>query len=108
MPTLSSLAGACLNNQYAVDGLDLSPIISKSSEIMESRTLLWFAGSSGAIRTGDWKLVYNRQGERELFNLRTDPMEQENQSASNREILDQMSKYYSYWAQQVPPPVTPR
>ena len=108
MPTLSSLAGACLDNQHAVDGLDLSPIIAKASKITESRTLLWFDGSSGAVRRGDWKLVYNRQGERELFNLRTDPMEQENQSASNREILDQMSKYYSYWAQQVPPPVTPR
>ncbi|PDH28366.1 MAG: hypothetical protein CNC89_04885 [Puniceicoccaceae bacterium MED-G31] len=108
IPTLSSLAGASLDQQQAVDGIDLSPLISKVPEFMEPRTLLWFAGTSGAVRNGDWKLVYSRQGESELFNLRTDRMEQVDRSISNSEKYEQMSQFYFDWAQQVPPPVTPR
>ena len=107
-PTLSTLAGASLDHQRAVDGLDLSLLFSKMPEFMEPRTLLWFAGTSGAVRAGDWKLVHNRKGEHELFNLRTDPMEQEDLSTSNSDKFEQMSNFYSDWAQQVPPPVTPR
>lgn len=108
IPTLSSLAGASLDQQQAVDGIDLSPLISKVPDFMEPRTLLWFAGTSGAVRNGDWKLVYSRQGESELFNLRTDRMEQVDRSISNSEKYEQMSQFYFDWAQQVPPPVTPR
>ena len=107
-PTLSKLAGASLDHQRAVDGLDLSLLFSKMPEFMEPRTLLWFAGTSGAVRAGDWKLVHNRKGEHELFNLRTDPMEQEDLSTSNSDKFEQMSNFYSDWAQQVPSPVTPR
>ena len=107
-PTLSTLAGASLDHQRAVDGLDLSLLFSKMPEFMEPRTLLWFAGTSGAVRAGDWKLVHNRKGEHELFNLRTDPMEQEDLSTSNSDKFEQMSNFYSDWAQQVPPPVPPR
>ena len=107
-PTLSTLAGASLDHQRAVDGLDLSLLFSKMPEFMEPRTLLWFAGTSGAVRAGDWKLVHNRKGEHELFNLRTDPMEQEDLSTSNSDKFEQMSNFYSDWAQQVPSPVTPR
>ena len=97
-----------LDQQQAVDGIDLSPLISKVPDFMEPRTLLWFAGTSGAVRNGDWKLVYSRQGESELFNLRTDRMEQVDRSISNSEKYKHMSQFYFDWAQQVPPPVTPR
>ena len=107
-PTLSTLAGASLDHQQAVDGLDLSLLFSKMPEFMEPRTLLWFAGNSGAVRAGDWKLVHNRKGEHELFNLRTDPMEQKDLSSSDSDKFEQMSNFYLDWAQQVPPPVTPR
>jgi len=86
-PTLLELCGLPLNPDEHTDGKSLVPLL-KGGEI-EPRSLIWHYphyGNQGGepssiIRKGDWKLIrYYEDGRNELYNLRTDPGEQQDVS----------------------------
>jgi len=83
-PTLLAIAGAPLADAGALDGRDLTPLLTGLARFDADRVLGWNQphqwGASGpgiwpftSIRTGDWKLIYFHAGRRfELFNLAND------------------------------------
>ena len=89
-PTLLKLAGAELEQALPIDGKDAWPTIAKGRPSPHEEILLNIATATGAIRRGDWKLVYNgsigannagstiEQKVFELFNLSEDPYEKNN------------------------------
>lgn len=90
MPTLCALAGVRFQQPTLHDGQNVWPLISGTAK-PEPRTLYWLGtGSrSQALLHGDWKLVITRgTPERvELFNLATDPYEQDNVAEREPERL---------------------
>jgi arylsulfatase A-like enzyme len=89
-PTLLKLAGAKLEQALPIDGRDAWPTIAKGRPSPHEEILLNITPATGAIRRGDWKLVYNggigannagnSVGQKvfELFNFSEDPYEKNN------------------------------
>lgn len=107
-PTLCGIAGVQLPAGIQLDGIDLMPNLIPVAQAPKERTLLWFAGPSGAIREGDWKLVFDPENGKRLYNLRLDPYETKDLSVINTQIARSLWANIIAWGKSIPPPVTPR
>lgn len=104
-PTLIRLAGGEIFNTRPLDGRDVWPAISQGDSLGERPILLNIRRKRGAVRKGDWKLVRNGESNAqpptiELFNLRDDPVEENNLSADHPDktrelvsLLDEMALF---------------
>ncbi len=73
--TILALAGAEFPVGYVPEGIDLMPIVTGRSPVVE-RTLFWRASPTfTAVRSGDMKLVMQSPNAAFLFNVREDPGE---------------------------------
>jgi len=114
-PTLLALAGAPSQADPPLDGVDVWPAVSQGTALPRKEILLEISPVRGAIRAGEWKLVYNGQingleatkrgrDTYELFNLEADPGERQNLSTRYPKILDGLKARLDwYQAQSVPP-----
>ena len=76
--TLANIAGAKVPDDRAIDGIDIAAVF--EGKALPERSLFWglhtVTNMEYAVRDGNWKLMFNRQGEPlELFNLEEDPLE---------------------------------
>jgi arylsulfatase len=108
MPTCLELAGAAYPATFAdtpilpAEGHSLLPLL--RGEAVAERTLCWEHFRCRAIRTGDWKLVHDRQDpdERwELYHLPTDRTELNDRSAAEPDRVARMRQDWQTWAQRV-------
>ena len=85
-PTLHKMAGIQMDNSNEIDGVDLSPILTKNSSI-DRKEIFWhyphYHGSGwlpgAAIRQGEWKLIVFYETQTiELYNLKDDISELNN------------------------------
>jgi arylsulfatase A-like enzyme len=92
-PTLLDLAAIPLKPQQHIDGVSLKPLLEGGK--IADRPLFWHYphyGNQGGepssmIREGDWKLIhYWEDGRNELYNLASDPSEQDNILSENQNI----------------------
>jgi len=90
--TAADAAGASVDHQ--IDGVSLLPYAAKqpqnSGEPLERphETLFWRAGAYRTVRHGDWKLAVVPQLDKTwLFNLATDPGEQNNVADQEAEVV---------------------
>ncbi|QDH80911.1 sulfatase [Echinicola soli] len=99
LPTLMELTGGGQSGMKAVEGLSLVPAM--EGKKMKSRDFYWHyphygnqgGDPSAIIRSGDWKLIYyweNKQSE--LYNLSTDPYEQQNVAASKGKMVKKLTQ----------------
>jgi arylsulfatase A-like enzyme len=126
-PTLLNLAGASLKQKLPLDGMDILPCLTEGKPSPREEILLNTTPNNGALRMGDWKLVFrsNQGGEDaataaekkakkkkravapagvELFNLAEDPFEKHDLSASHPEKLKALrSRYEALAAQAITP-----
>ena len=86
--TAAAAAGAALPEDRQIDGVDLLPHILGESPEPPHQSLFWREGHHQAVRHGDWKLTVGeretangRETKRWLFNLATDPTEQQDIAA---------------------------
>ncbi|WP_242157446.1 sulfatase [Aestuariivivens sediminis] len=93
-PTILDLANIDLLPEQHKDGMSLRPLL-EGQPISVQRPLFWHYphyGNQGGepssiIRDGQWKLIhYWEDGRNELYNLHTDPYEQQNLSHDHSEI----------------------
>jgi len=98
-PTILDLAKIKLRPQDHTDGISLLPLLKGNS--IPDRPLIWHYphyGNQGGdpvsiIRLGDWKLIhYFESGANELYNLSQDIGEQNNVSAQNIELANDLHK----------------
>ncbi|WP_316817581.1 sulfatase [Pedobacter nyackensis] len=119
-PTILELAG--IKNYKTVqkiDGKSFVPILKNPSFKDDSRVLVWHYPNKwnnakeiginyfSALRMGDWKLVYNqRNGKRELYNLKNDISETQDLSLQNagktNELTDLLGKKLKGWNAPMP------
>lgn len=108
LPTLCAVAGAKPDQQMYVDGHDITPTFSPENPALAERTLLWMSDQAGAVRQGDWKLVYDADDGEQLFNLGKDPAESQDRWQQEPEIARRLKATLGQLQAEVPPPITPR
>ena len=106
MPTLLAAASAVYPQQYQdrvvlpAEGVNLLPVW-QGDTANRPQPLFWEYEGSRAMRDGDWKLVGERGGPWELYNLREDRTELDNRITELPDRAQQMMEQYNAWAQRV-------
>ena len=92
LPTFAKLAGAEVPTDRIIDGEDISALMMDPKTKTTDRVLFYyFETQLGAVRAGPWKLIFERQREREkipaaLYNLKQDISEEKDVSAQHTAI----------------------
>lgn len=93
MPTLAAAANLPLPADLVIDGKDLLPIASGRADQIEraNDAIYWSSGFYKVVRSGDWKLQINeRQDTAWLFNLASDPTEENNLASARPDKLAEL------------------
>lgn len=116
LPTFARLAGASLEGCKPLDGKDAWPAIAEGKPSPHEEILLNVAPTTGALRAGDWKIVWNgrRRGNRrrnaqagpswELFDLSKDPGEKSDLSRRHPEVLARLKERLERFAKEAKTP----
>jgi arylsulfatase A-like enzyme len=98
--TMLAQAGATLPAAYAPEGIDLLPIVSGAAPEVE-RTLFWSAGTTSAVRSGDFKLVQQGPQAFFLFNVREDMGERDDLTNRSQGLASRLYALLDAWRQDV-------
>jgi arylsulfatase A-like enzyme len=100
MPTLLAAAGAAPDPAWRVDGLDLLAAWSGRSA-PHVRTLFWEWRGEGsdqlAAMRGDLKLIINRRGTPELYDVAGDPAERRDVAAAHPDLVERLQEELEAW-----------
>ncbi len=104
-PTILNLAHGKLEQPKPLDGVDVWSTISEGKPSPRREVLLNVEDFGGAIRIGDWKLIRSASlpSRTELYNLRADPSEEDNQADRDPERAQSMLKRLSDFAWEMTP-----
>ncbi len=104
-PPFLRLAGAKVEQVKPLDGVDAWPVIAQGKAAQRQEALLDVEDLRGAIRMGDWKLIVQATlpGRHELYNLRADPSEEDNQAEREPERVRSMLKRLTEYAWDMTP-----
>lgn len=104
-PTLLKLAGAKREQLKPLDGIDMWRTISEGAVSPRKEVLLNVEDFRGGIRIGDWKLtrIATLPSRTELYNLRADPSEEDNQAERETERAQAMLKRLADYAWEMTP-----
>lgn len=91
LPTVLDLAGIKATNLNQLDGQSFSPFL-YSKNAFRNKPLVFCSGKQGAVVTSTYKLYYN-EGKFELYDLKQDPMEQHDISASHPNEVKKLTDY---------------
>lgn len=110
-PTLLELAGVPAPRQQVVDGMSLVRLLEeRSADDIAGRDLFWhyphYANQGGEpssiIRAGDWKLIhYYEDGRDELYDLASDPGEQQDSARGNPVQAVELRERLDKWLAEV-------
>ncbi len=84
--TCADILDVRLPNDAAEDSFSLLPLFEGKTDKPVREAVVHQAPGGLAIRRGDWKLVFHRSGQRELFNLREDISETTDVMAANADV----------------------
>jgi len=104
-PTMLDLANAPLKPEQHIDGISLKDVLLGASSEVNRDAIYWHYPHSrmeGAIRKGDYKLIYYyEKDEARLYNLRDDIGELNDLAASQPELKEEMLAMLKNWLKEV-------
>jgi arylsulfatase A-like enzyme len=106
-PTLVKLAGGSLANSKPLDGLDVWATLSEGAPSPRSEVVYGIEPFRGAVRVGDWKLVWQATlpSRVELYNLAEDPGETTDLAAANPQLVAELRARVEAEARGAVPPL---
>ncbi len=106
MPTICAALNIELPGDRIYDGKNILSAIGKKSSI-PLHSQLFFDGNDGiwAIREGNWKLLYSKQNQLELYNLEEDVSEKHNVAGKYPERVEKMHHEYNTWRTEMGAPM---
>lgn len=118
MPTVLDLCHVPLPTAKPIDGKSLVPLLEGNTANWNDRMIFIEHGSIahgkalGAVRTQKYRLVRERKGDWQLFDMEADPSEKTNIAADHPGLVAKMRDAYMKWwepavavARQTPPPI---
>jgi arylsulfatase A-like enzyme/catechol 2,3-dioxygenase-like lactoylglutathione lyase family enzyme len=96
-------AGIEVPKDKPLDGVNLLPFLTGNPSGRPHDQLFWRAGPKHAARVGDWKLVQERGGAAELFNLKDDIGEKADLAAKEPAKLKELQAAFAAWDKQMMP-----
>jgi arylsulfatase A-like enzyme len=107
-PTAVAAVGGTIPADARLDGVNLLPYLSGSAKGIPHDKLYWRYGRQWAIRSGDWKLLSQKPGDLQLYNLAEDIGEKNNLLASRQDKVNQLQASYDAWNKQLMDPRWPQ
>ena len=93
MATAAEIAGAALPPNAAEDSVSILPdLLGTGRTAVREATVHQSMAGDLALRQGPWKLIFKKNGERELYNLITDLSERTNVVTAHAEIRERLEK----------------
>ncbi len=84
-----------------IDGISLKSLLIENKKI-NSRTLYWRMANQKAVRSGDWKLIFEKQSDGyELYNLKNDIGETNNIAFKYPNMVHQLRLKLEEWEEEV-------
>jgi arylsulfatase A-like enzyme len=104
VPTICAAAGVGLPDDSVYDGKNMLPILQGQTKGPLHKNLFWYDGEKQwAVREGKWKLLFNRQGSLELYDLEADISEKNNLAKQRPEIVQHLQQIHTNWKNQMAP-----
>jgi len=106
-PTLAAVAGAKMEKNKPLDGMNLWPAISEGTRTPRDEVVYNVDPTAGAVREGDMKLVWHAglPGKVELFDLAKDPGETTNIADKNPELVAKLQARIVDLSKEMTPPL---
>jgi arylsulfatase A-like enzyme len=101
--TALTAAGVPMPIDKPLDGVNLLPFLTGKQTDRPHDQLFWRSGEKHAARVGDWKLVQQRGGDAELFNLKNDLSEKTDLAAKEPAKLKELRAAFAAWEKQMQP-----
>jgi arylsulfatase A-like enzyme len=102
--TILAATGAPVPADARLEGINLLPILEGRTPPVE-RTLFWRVRTAGldqrAVRSGQWKLLYEGVARLSLFDLATDIGERDDLAAANTPIVRRLHQQLQAWEKDV-------
>jgi arylsulfatase A-like enzyme len=94
MATAAEIVGATLPEDAGEDSVSLVPLLKHGKTESHVREATVHQSSTGdlALRQGDWKQIFFKDGRRELYNMHADLSETQDVSTDNPEITKQLTE----------------
>jgi arylsulfatase A-like enzyme len=106
-PTIAAAAGCPLPTTRQIDGKDLQAYIYNDS-IIPHRELFWQRGDTRAVRSGNWKVIWNAgMGDTLLYNIGDDPNELRNLFQHKKDLATDLIKIHDRWSETLHQPLWP-
>jgi arylsulfatase A-like enzyme len=104
LPTICAATGTALPEDRVYDGKNILGILRGQTKEPLHKRLFWDDGEKQwVVREGKWKLLYNRQGSLELYDLETDISEKNNLVKQRPNIVKRLHQSYKDWKKQMVP-----
>lgn len=106
-PTLAAIAGAKMEKNKPLDGMNLWPAISEGTKTPRDEVVYNVDPTSGAVRVGNMKLVWaaGLPGKIELFDLANDPKEMVNLAEQNPDVVAKLQARIIELSKEMAPPL---
>jgi arylsulfatase A-like enzyme len=106
-PTIAAAAGCPLPTARQIDGKDLQLYINNDSMAPHSE-LFWQRGDSRAMRSGDWKVIWNAEtGDTLMFNISDDPNEINDLFELKKGLATDLISKHDNWSETLHKPLWP-
>lgn len=103
-PTLVDIAGGNSTLDKNLDGVSLLNVIRDNKVLERNKPIYGYRAYEDlyvSVREGNWKLLGYRSGERRLYNLGIDPLEQNNVVAHYPKIVNSMTVKLQAWEKEM-------